>query len=816
MLPAVFKEGVITKLKTILGAMVLVWLGTGLLQAGGLQISAPVPSHDPDYQAHLDRYCITCHNEQLRTGGLALSALDITQAGSQPEVWEKVVRKLRTGAMPPAGMPRPDKATYDSLATFLEKQLDQAAAAHPNPGRPSIHRLNRFEYTNSVRDLLAVEIDGETLLPADDSRHGFDNIGDVLTISPLLFERYLSAARKVTRLAIGDRDASPVSETYSVLKYNVQDDRMNDSLPFGTRGGIAVRHHFPVDGEYTIKISLGRNSRDYIRGLTRSHQLDVRLDGARVKRFTFGGEKHGRSAGIFSSALMGDPAQETYERTADEILEVRFPAKAGTQQVGVAFLKEISMPEGPRLPPMTMYDWQQYKGGNPVVASITIGGPYNGQGLGDTASRSKIFTCRPNQVEEEEPCAREILSTLARRAYRRPLTGEDLQDLLDFYRAGRSDGDFEAGLGTALERILVGPEFLYRIESDPEHVAPDTAYPISEIDLASRLSFFLWSSLPDDQLLDLAERGRLNDPVVLEQEVRRLLADSRSRALVTNFGEQWLFLRNLDTVRPDPQIFPYFDDNLREAFRLETELFFESLLREDRSLLDILNADHTFVNERLARHYGIPNIYGNHFRRVELKEAERRGLMGKGSLLTVTSYANRTSPVLRGKWVLDNILGTPPAPPPANIPELQDRDEDGKMLTMRQQMEQHRANPVCATCHSQMDPLGFSLENFDGTGSWRSMDAGTPIDPSGVLPDGTPFAGPVGLQEVLLGKGEEFVLTTTEKLVTYALGRGLESSDAPAVRGIIREAASNDYRWSSLILSIVRSTPFQMRRSQEP
>ena len=617
--------------------MALMLLGADMLPAAGMQSSGPVPSHDSDYQAPLDRYCITCHNQQLRTGGLVLSGLDVAQAGRQPELWEKVVRKLRTGAMPPAGMPRPDKTTYDSLATYLERQLDQAAAADPYPGRPSVHRLNRFEYTNAVRDLLAVEIDGKAFLPADDSRHGFDNIGDVLTVSPLLLERYLSAARKVTRLTIGDRDASPVSETYSVPKYNLQDDQMNDDLPFGTRGGIAVRHHFPVDGEYIIKVSLGRDSRDYIRGLTRSHQLDVRLDGARVKRFTFGGEEHGRSASIFSSAAMGDPAQETYERTADEILEVRFEAKAGTRLVGVTFLKEISMPEGPRLPPMTMYDWQQYKGGNPVVASITIGGPYNAQGLEETASRRKVFVCRPNNVEEEEPCAREILSTLARRAYRRPLTDEDLQILLDFYQSGRSEGDFEAGIGTALERILVGPEFLFRIEPDPEKVAPDSAYPISDIELASRLSFFLWSSIPDDQLLDLAERGRLKDPQVLEQEVRRLLADSRSRALVTNFGGQWLYLRNLEAVRPDPQIFPYFDDNLREAFRLETELFFESLLREDRSVLDLLNADHTFLNERLARHYGIPNIYGSHFRRVELAQEERRGLLGKGSLLTVTS-----------------------------------------------------------------------------------------------------------------------------------------------------------------------------------
>ena len=803
-----------TIFRTIWVSMALVLLGTGLLATGGPQ--GPVPSHDPDYQAPLNRYCITCHNEQLLTGGLALSALDVTQAGEEPEIWEKVVRKLRTGAMPPAGMPRPDKATYDALATYLERQLDQAATAQPNPGRPMLHRLNRFEYTNAVRDLLGVEIEGETLLPADDSRFGFDNIGDVLTISPLLLERYVSAAHKVTRMAIGDRNASPISETYRVLKYNVQDDRMNDSLPFGTRGGIAVRHHFPLDGEYVLNVSLGKNSRDYIRGLTRSHRLDVRLDGAPVKRFTLGGKTFGPSAPIFSSAIMGDPLQETYERTADEVLRVRFEAKTGTRLIGVAFLKEIQMPEGAQLPRMTMYDWQQYKGGNPVVASITIGGPYNAQGLGETPSRGKVFRCRPSNIEEEEPCARDILSTLARRAYRRPLTDEDLGILMDFYRSGRSEGDFEAGIATALERVLVGPEFLFRIESDPEQAAPEGTYPISDIELASRLSFFLWSSLPDDQLLDLAEQERLQDPQVLEQQVRRLLADPRSRALVTNFGGQWLHLRNLDSVRPDPTVFPYFDDNLRQALRLETELFLESLLREDRSVLDILNADHTFVNERLARHYGIPDIYGSHFRRVELDQEERRGLMGKGSLLTVTSYANRTSPVLRGKWVLDHILGTPPAPPPPNIPDLVEESEDGQALSMRQAMEQHRANPVCATCHSQMDPLGFALENFDGTGTWRTVDAGSPIDPSGILPDGTPFKGPVGLQNVLLAKSGEFMVTTTEKLLTYALGRGLEYYDGPAVRGIIREAASNNYRWSSLILSIVKSTPFQMRRSEQP
>ena len=790
------------------------FLGICSLQAAGLQDL--LPSHNPSYRAVLDQFCVTCHNQRARTAELLLDQADLEKIGQEPELWEKVVKKLRTGAMPPAGMPRPDQATYNSLATYLETALDSAAAAHPNPGRPVLRRLNRVEYTHAVRDLLAVDIDGNTLLPADDSRYGFDNIGEVLTVSPLLMERYMAAAGKISRLAIGDPDVLPVFESYNVPKYYAQDDRMNEDLPFGSRGGIAVRHHFPLDGEYLIKVRLAKNSRDYIRGLGEPHHLDVRLDGVRVKRFTIGGESYGRSAGIFSSAAMGDPKQEVYERTADEILEVRFTASAGPRLVGVAFVKETSVPEGPLLPRMTQYDLLQYKGGAPGVASISIGGPYNDKGVGETPSRRKIFVCRPNTLQEEEPCARKILSTLARRAYRRPPTDTDIQTLLGFYKTGVTKGGFEEGIRRALARILVGPEFLFRMEFDPENVAPDSPYPISDLELASRLSFFLWSSIPDDQLLDLAERGQLKDPVILEQEVRRLLDDRRSKALVSNFGGQWLQLRQLRSVSPDPETFPYFDDNLREAFGQETELFLESLLREDRSVLDLLNADHTFVNERLARHYGIPNIYGSHFRRVKLEQLERRGLLGKGSILTVTSYANRTSPVLRGKWVLDHILGTPPAPPPANIPDLVERDKDGKALSMREAMEQHRANPVCATCHSQMDPLGFALENFDGTGAWRTTDADAPIDPSGVLPDGTSFQGPVGLQKVLLeSKSAEFITTVTEKLLTYALGRGVESYDAPAVRSIIREAAPNDYRWSSLILGIVKSTPFQMRRSWE-
>ena len=803
------------KLQTTLGSIGIVLVGVCSLQAAGLQDL--VPSHTPSYRAVLDQYCVTCHNQTARTAELLLDQADVENIGDGPEVWEKVLKKLRAGAMPPAGMPRPDQATYDSFATYLETALDSASAAHPNPGRPVLHRLNRVEYANAVRDLLAVEIDGATLLPADDSRHGFDNIGDVLTVSPALLERYLSAARKISRLALGDPDISPVFEGYNVPKYFVQDDRMSEALPFGSRGGIAVRHNFPLDGEYLLKVRLARNSRDYITGLLdKPHQLDVRLDGARLELFTIGGENHGRSAPLFSNNAMGDRAQDIYERTADDILEVRFPATAGPQQIEVAFLKETSMPEGPLRTPMSKYDLHNYKGGEPGVASVSITGPYDASGIGQTPSRDKIFVCRPSSAQDEESCATKILSTMARRAYRRPLTEDDIQTLLAFYKAGHNEGGFEAGIGSALERILVGPEFLFRIEVDPENVAPDTAYRISDLELASRLSFFLWSSIPDDQLLELAEGGKLQDPVVLEQQVRRLLKDSRSKALVSNFAAQWLQLRSLSAINPDQDVFPYFEENLREAFRVETELFFESLLREDRSVLELLSANYTFVNERLARHYGIPDVYGSHFRRVELETEERRGLLGKGSILAVTSYANRTSPVLRGKWVLENILGTPPPPPPPNIPDLVESDQDGKALSMREAMEQHRANPVCATCHNAMDPLGFALENFDGIGAWRTTDAGDPIDASGVLPDGTTFVGPAELQRVLLeSKREEFVATATERLLTYALGRGVESYDAPAIRSIIREAAPNEYRWSSLILGIVKSAPFQMRRSRE-
>jgi hypothetical protein len=733
--------------------------------------------------------------------------MDVGNVSADAAVWEKVVRKLRTGAMPPAGMPRPDPATYDSFAAYLETELDRLAAANPNPGRPAVHRLNRAEYSNAIRDLLAVDMDAGSLIPADDSGHGFDNIGDVLTVSPSLLDRYLSAARKIARLAIGDPDTRPTVETYTIPRSLKQDGRMSEDLPFGSRGGVAVRHYFPLDGEYTIKVRLQRDEEgDILGSLGELHRVDVRLDEARIKLFQIGRESTDESK---------DPGVEAYNRTADSGLEVRVPVKAGSRRVGVAFVKDTLQAEGLR-------QFVRLDDRMPNVGNVIISGPYNASGPGETASRSKILVCHPTGSRNEESCAKKILSTLARRAYRRPVTDGELQELLNLYMDGGTQGGFEAGIEMALQGILVSPDFLFRVERDPTRVQPGAAYRISDLELASRLSFFLWSSIPDDQLLDLAERGKLKEPAVLESQVRRMLADSRAKALVSNFAGQWLYLRNLRTARPDPKEFPEFDENVRQALQQETDLFLETMmLREDRSVVDLLDADDTFLNERLARFYQIPNIHGTQFRRVKLTDENRKGLLGKGSVLLVTSYPTRTAPTLRGKWVLENILGTPPPPPPPNVPSLKD-DKDVKALTMRQRMEQHRANPACATCHTRMDPLGFALENFDAIGRFRTTmgAAKTPIDVSGVLPDGTKFEGPAELRKILLSHPEQFVTTATEKLLIYALGRGLEYSDLPAIRKITREAAlrtgdsaGRPYRWSAIILGIVRSTPFQMRMS---
>lgn len=627
--------------KIILGAAGIVLIGALSIQAAPQQAQSPAPSPAATQRALLNRYCVTCHNETLKTAGLTLDTMDVSNVTAGAPVWEKVLHKLRGREMPPAGWPRPDGAGYDSFANYLETELDRGAAANPNPGRPVIHRLNRTEYSNSVRDLLALDmsaVDIRSLLPADSSAYGFDNVGEVLSASPLMLEQYLSAARKITRLAIGDSKVQPVSDTYTLPRYLMQDDRMSEDLPFGTRGGMAVHQYFPADGEYEVKIRLQRNAREYIRGLAEAHQLEVRLDGEKIASFKVGGEKYGKDAGLFSRGNLGDPAQEEYERvTGDAALHIRFQAKAGTRIIAVAFLKDAALPEGPIQQPLSQVEFSQYKGGISAVGSVTIGGPYAVTGLSNTPSRQRIFICRPATKDQEEACAEKILSALAGRAYRRPATHQDVETLLGFFHSSRKSGSFDAAIGAGIERILLGPEFLFRVEQDPKNVAPNTAYRVSDYELASRLSFFLWSSIPDDELLNAAARGQLKNPAVLEQEVRRMLQDSRSQALVTNFAGQWLLLRNLRTVQPDPEVFPYFDDNLRDAFQQETELFFQSIMREDRSVIDLLSANYTYVNQRLAEYYGIPNVYGSHFRRVTLTDEQRGGLLTQGSILTATS-----------------------------------------------------------------------------------------------------------------------------------------------------------------------------------
>ena len=782
----------------------------------------PDASGTAQVRAVLDRYCVSCHNGQLRTAGLLLDAMEVEQVGEHAEAWEKVVRKLRARAMPPAGRPRPDMATYGAVAEVLETALDRTAAADPNPGRTTTHRLNRTEYANAIRDLLGLEVDGRALLPPDDADLGFDNMADILSMSPALLDRYLSAARKISRLALGDPSGEPTTETYTVPTLRFQDQRMSEDLPFGSRGGIAFRHHFPLDAEYDITIRLQRQLYGYIRGLHRPQQLEVRLDGRRVALFSIGGARGTAPPQTFTGTVPGDREWEEYTLHGDEDLEFRVPAPAGPRVLGVSFIQGRSERDGvlqPRATAKTLAIAERWSSPSEqpeaAVEQVVIAGPFDATGPGDTPTRRRILLCQPAGAADEKPCARKILSAVARRAFRRPLTPPDVDGLLAFYEAARRDGGFESGIRRGVESILVDPEFLFRIERDPAESAAARAHPISEIELASRLSFFLWSSIPDDELLDAAAGGELRDPAVLERQVRRMLADPRARALVDGFAMQWLGLRRLQSVVPAPDLFPEFDDNLREAFEQETRLFVGSQLREDRSVLDLLRADYTFANERLARHYGIPNVYGSRFRKVTFDDGIRGGLLGQGSILTATSYPTRTSPVLRGNWVLEHILGAPPPPPPPDVPALPDRGEGGQLASVRERLEQHRENPVCASCHARMDPLGFALEHFDAIGKWRAAgEAGTAIDARGVFPDGTEFDGLAGLKTVLLSEHEQFVQTVAEKLTTYALGRGVQYYDMPAIRRIIREAADDDYTWSSLVLGIVRSMPFQMRRTE--
>ena len=767
-----------------------------LSRALGAAAASAQPGPDaPPHRALLDRYCVVCHNARLRTAGLALDAADLSDVAGAAPIWEHVIRKLRVGAMPPPGRPRPDRGDARALVAYLETALDRAAAADPGVGRTeTFHRLNRAEYRNAVRDLLQVEVDVSALLPADDAdEHGFDNMAAVLSVSPALLERYLSAARKISRLAVGLAPPVPSVDTHRIPLLLYQDDRLSEDLPFGSRGGIAIRHRFPVDGEYSVRLRLQRTYTDYIRGLGTPQRLDVRVDGRLVTRFTVGGgaPPHATAAPASfagNTPLFGHPDWETYVLGADDDLQVRFRAAAGERVVGVSFERKLWETEGALQPRQTGFPlainerWQ----GNAAVDSVEIGGPYAVDGPGDTASRRTLFTCHPDRGDAADPCARQILGRLARRAYRRPVTDRDVDLLFGFYERRRATDGFEAGIQLALQRLLTDPEFLFRVERDPVDAAPGTPYPVSDLTLASRLSFFLWSSIPDDELLDAAIRGELRDPAALERQVRRMLGDPRSSALVDNFIGQWLLLRNIPAVTPDPNLFLTFDENLRAAFRRESELFVGHVMREDRSLVNLLDADYTFVNERLAAHYGIPGVYGNRFRKVTL-DRRRGGLLGHGGLLTVTSYPNRTSPVLRGKWVLENLLGTPPPPPPPDVPSFPECGQGDAPASVRDLMEMHRESPACAGCHAPMDPLGFALENFDAIGRWRATDGHELIDASGAMPTGDAFEGLAGLRALLVNDPEPLVRTVTEKLLAYALGRGIEHYDHPTIRRIARE-----------------------------
>ena len=785
-----------------------------VLTLSSANASAQTPGFAPgDARTLLDNYCVTCHNARQKTAGLVLdkNTVDVDNVPANAEIWEKVVRKLRAQSMPPAGLPRPERALTDRFVGWTEQTIDRAAQASPDPGRPQVHRLNRTEYTNAIRDLLALEIDGRQMLPADNSGFGFDNIADVLTVSPGLLERYMLAAQKISRLAVGDASIRPVVQTYKIPFALLQEERMNEDLPFGSRGGTTVRHTFPVDGEYALRIrfqipAMGGG----VRGDARSNAVDVWLDGEHVKRFQL--DKQTGPGGQYqpSTKLM-------------EGLEVRFASKAGLRLLAVTFPQSTWAAEGvgPSHLPASSYGYAHAQNTSVgfgriemAVDALDVVGPFGANAPERTASRDRVFVCRPATRAAEAACARRIVSTLARRAYRRPLTEADVTSLLSFYTQGRAQGGFDTGIQWAVERVLVSPDFLFRAEREPAGVKPRTAYAVSDVELASRLSFFLWSSIPDDELLNAAVSGRLRTPANLEKQVRRMLADPRSSAFVDNFFGQWLWLRNVTASTPDPKVFQEFDDNLRDAFQRETSMFLRSQVAGDRPVVDLLTADYTFVNERLARHYGIPGVYGSHFRRITYADDRRAGILGQGGLLMVTSYAHRTSPVVRGKWLLENLLGTPPPPPPANVPPLPETDGKTEPKSVRERMEQHRKNPVCASCHSQLDPLGFALENFDGIGQWRTVDGNVRIDPSGQFPNGMKFSGPADFRGALVKNKDAFLTTAATKLLTYALGRGVEVPDMPAVRAVLRQASAHEYRWSALVTAIVQSTPFQMRRSR--
>jgi hypothetical protein len=796
------------------------------------------PSDNGTQQAVLKKYCMGCHNDKVKTADLSLTGTDVANVGTNTDLWERVLRKLEGRQMPPIGRPRPDEATYESLVSHLEGALDRIAATSPNPGRTeTFRRLTRTEYRNAIRDLLAVDVEVESLLPADDSSFGFDNV-TVGNLSPTLMEKYLASAQKISRLAIGSSVRTP--STYVVtLPVDKTQEQHFSGLPLGTRGGTLFSYTFPIDGTYEFQLRLYRDRNEHVEGLGRQgrgqdsvaeqHELELTVDGERVKLFKIQPLPERTSA---------DDPREYEDAHIDKDFNIRMPVKAGSHDVAVAFLnKPAALLETVRQPYPVAFNMDRHPRPRPAVYSVTITGPFDAGSVGDTSSRRRIFTCRasfdpgapaPRQLaplagpqrpaplrssNAEATCAKRIIATLTRRAYRRPITDEDLKTPLSFYEQGYAEGGFDIGVETALRKILIAPEFLFRVEQDP---ASGTVYRVSDVELASRLSFFLWSSIPDDELLDLATRGKLRDSKVLEQQVRRMLADSRSASLVDNFGGQWLYLRNLAAIVPDGRMFPMFDDNLRQAFKRETELFFDSIIRENRSVLDLLRANYTFLDERLAKHYGIPGVYGTQFRRVTLpRDSVRGGLLGHGSILLATSYANRTSPVLRGKWVLENIIGTPPPAPPPGVPPLKEARNEDHVPTMRERMAEHRANPACSSCHMLMDPIGLSMENFDAVGRWRIKgEDGGPIDAAGGLPNGDTFESVTGLKGALLTRSDRFVSAVSEKLLTFALGRGVEPYDRPAVRAIVRNSRADDYRFETVVLNIVKSTPFQMRRKQ--
>jgi Protein of unknown function (DUF1592)/Protein of unknown function (DUF1588)/Protein of unknown function (DUF1585)/Protein of unknown function (DUF1595)/Protein of unknown function (DUF1587)/Planctomycete cytochrome C len=798
-------------------AAIDIFLGVGILVGccatlgAGQASSSTTPSID---RSLLDKYCVTCHNEKLKTGGLALDKVDVNNVPASAEVLEKVVRKLRSQQMPPDGSPRPDQATIDKFTASLETALDRVAKNSPDPGRVVAHRLNRVEYVNVVHDLLALDIDGSEFLPSDMAGFGFDNNADVLSITPGLLSRYMSAATKISRLALASPDNRPMMRLYKVEIGTRQNARMNEEMPFATHGGLVVHHTFPLDGEYVFKMRLKRNATvGTIEGIEEdTSQIELRLDYGLVKRFPVGGEFKGPDPGVLIAPPEDDvegAKVHNYRLNADKSLEIRVPVKAGTRVVAVAFTDSLPAPveTGRRR-------FGLIEDSDIGIDTLEIAGPFNGETPEETPSRKRIFVCRPSSAREEEPCARKIIASLARRAYRRPVQDSDIEPLLAIYKQGRSERDFDAGIERAVEALLSSPKFLVRIERAKVNAPPGTVYRLSDLELATRLSFFLWKSIPDDELLDLAERGKLSDSTVLSNQIHRMLADKRATRFMDDFATQWLEVRNIHSHDADRAKYPDFDPTLREAMARETELFFESQVREDRPIAELLSANYTYLNERLARHYGIDDVYGSHFRRVTLSDDRRFGLLGQASILTVSSYVDRTSVVLRGKWILSNLLGTPPPAPPPNVPPLKENDGKSKPLALRERMEEHRKNAVCASCHAQMDPLGFALEHFDATGKWRENDQGAEIN-ANIKWSGKEIESPKEFREALLSRSDQFVRTVTEKLLTYAIDRGVDYSDGPAVRQVDRDLAKNNFRWSGLIMGIVKSAPFEMRRVPE-